>query len=104
MKITSINFVKASDIPKSTKNTELSQVTAEIAENVRKAPAGQAVTVKLDSTKRWTSYALKRALSLRHRMECQIVNANGLLYIIQLTPEQVKARDKSERDRATAKK
>jgi len=83
MKITSINFVKASDVPKPTKNTELSQVVGEIAEHVNKAPAGQAVSFKLDSAKRWTVYALKRALLARHKLECQLVNRDGTIFVLR---------------------
>jgi hypothetical protein len=83
MKITSINFIKEGEVPKQTKNTELSAVVAQIAEAVRKAPAGSAVTLKLDETKRWTAYALKRALLDKQKLACQLISRDGTIYVMR---------------------
>lgn len=83
MKVTSINFVEIGSVPKPIKNTELSQVVGELVEAIKKAPAGKAVSFKLDSAKRWTTYALKRALLQRHNFDCQLVNRDGTIFILQ---------------------
>lgn len=90
MQVTSINFVKASDVPKPTKNTELSAVSAQIAEAIKKAGAGQAVQFKLDTVKRWTTYALKRALTDRHGLTVQLINRDGTIYAMQVEKKDAK--------------
>lgn len=92
MKVASINFVAIGTVPKPVKNTELSQVVGELVEAIKKAPAGQAVSFKLDSAKRWTTYALKRALLQRHNLDCQLVNRDGTIYILLKTGKAVPAK------------
>lgn len=83
MQVKSINFVKLGDVPKTQKNTELAQVTQQIADSLKKAPAGNAICLELDSVKRWTSYAIKRALAARHNLTVQVVNSGGKMYIAE---------------------
>lgn len=85
MKVTSINYVKANDVPKPSKTTELSLVTKEIADALKKAPAGSAVQLQLDSTKRWTGYALKKALAAKHNLTVQLIQRDGVIYVMETT-------------------
>lgn len=61
MKITSINFIKAADVPKVTRNTDNMAIAQELKTSLDKAPAGHSVTFKLDKSKKYTRYSIQRA-------------------------------------------
>jgi hypothetical protein len=83
MKVTSLNFIKMDDVPKQVKNTELGQVCHQVADALDKIPNGQALQLKLDTSKRWTTYALKRALWERHKLNTSMVSrGDGIIYIM----------------------
>ena len=60
MQIKQINFVKASEVPVSMKNTELSQVAVALVEKLNTAQPGQALSFTLDNSSKFTRYALQR--------------------------------------------
>lgn len=81
MQIKSINYVKASDIPKSTRNSELGETASKVAEALSKMPADAAVRLEPKEVKRWSAYAIKKALLDRHKLDVTVNTSGGVLFI-----------------------
>jgi hypothetical protein len=81
MQIKSINYVKASDIPKSTRNSELGETAGKIAEALAKMPADAALRFEPKEVKRWSAYAIKKALADRYHMDVTVNTSGGILFI-----------------------
>ena len=62
MKILSINFIKESEIPDRTRNTETAKYVSEIGERLKAAPAGQGLVIKVEGAQKWHRYSLQRRL------------------------------------------
>lgn len=62
MKITSVNFIKESEMKVPQRNTESAQLVASLMEKLKSAPAGHGVQIKASGIKKWQRYALQKRL------------------------------------------
>ncbi|SRR6266436_6259987 len=62
MKILSMNFIKASDIPRPSRNTEKKDLAKQILAHLAKAPKDQGITVQLDTVTKYTRYGLLKTM------------------------------------------
>lgn len=62
LKVTSINFVKDTEVPTTVRNTEMQQIIAGLVAQIAKIEKGKALTFKMAGAKKWTRYALQTRL------------------------------------------
>ena len=65
LKITSIRYIDTDSIPASTRNTKGTEVVNQLIEKLKDAPAGKSVDFSADGVKKFTRYALQKALQKR---------------------------------------
>lgn len=91
MKITQITFIKQSDIPVTERRGELTNIANVLAEQISKGQPGQAVRFTLDSTKKWTRYALQKKLQKRGcRVRVRSLDGKGTFAAIAVPPATTK--------------
>lgn len=77
MKILSMNFVNEADLPKRTRDTEGAKLAIEIGEQIKKIPAGKAISVKLSGVKKWHRYGIQKRLQRSgHKVKVTQINAD----------------------------
>jgi hypothetical protein len=85
MKILALNFIKADDVPRPTRNTEKKELAQAILEYLRKAPKGQGVTVQLDTVTKYTRYGLLKTMQRlgAKNIRTRIDLAKKTLFVVQ---------------------
>ena len=92
MKINSINFIKASDMPQRAVNTELQAVADAIGEKFPQVTADKPLALKVDKLGKYTRYALQKKLHKAGHGEARIsVNLKeNVIYVKRVVPAQPK--------------
>ena len=81
IKVTSINFVKESDVPQRVVNTEFAAVVTEIAASVKKGiPKGQALSMKINGAKKYTRYQLQKRLQ-KQGLKVRVSEREGTYFV-----------------------
>lgn len=80
LKITSMNFVKESDVPTTIKNTELGGIVKFLLEKLNATPKGQALKFELSGAKNHTRFAIQRKLQKAGR-KVSVSGTDGEFYI-----------------------
>lgn len=84
IKITSINFIKESDVPQRVVNTEFSAVVSQVSDHLKKSriPQGQAILLKIAGAKKYTRYQLQSRLQKNgHKVRVRSGREEGTFFI-----------------------
>ena len=86
MKITSINFVDVSQVPKSkARNTQRTQDVQKIVEKLAQCPTGKAILIEGSEIARFEAYAFQKALRARGQKVVVVRGPSGALYVRKLS-------------------
>lgn len=80
MKILSMNFVKESDVPQRTRESEGGKIAEQILLELKKVPAGHSLAIKASGAQRWERYQLQKRLQKRGA-KVVVSEKDGVFYV-----------------------
>ena len=87
MKVISVNFVRESDVPVRTRQTEGAKFVADLAEQLKKCPQSQSLAIKVQGLKRWERYSLQKRMQ-KQGHKVNVTEKDGTLFVTRVSEKK----------------